>query len=526
MSTLCQGFTSLLDDLCQRVPELAGSSAYATSQQSVDGFDLLLTGSGKAKHLWAVAPTASSLPDDLAGETYSNASLSAKCCGLTHANALALREMLPWTAPRSLRNERTTFGCGDRLGRATPGHLQAIARYDVSPVLAQQSIRELTLTGRTFEGVVDNVTFLVFQAGFTSGYGADGDHLKTLDDINTAVDAGMAMITLDLSEVMLAAAEKWSPEEVAEAFAKLSPEVQQRITDTYANRTFDVGAASIVLDATEAKRCAVMYLAAMDFAGEVHDLLLKRRGDAFDLEISIDETEAPTLPGHHLFIIRELLHRNITVSSLAPRFIGEFQKAIDYIGDLAEFERQFAIHSAIAKVHGDYKVSIHSGSDKFSAYPIIGKHTEHRVHVKTAGTSWLEAVRAVAQADPALYRDLHNKALASFQDALRYYHVTPNLDAVPDLASVSDDDLPTLMDHNDARQLVHVTYGGILSDAPLAERFFATLDAHEDVYYACLLKHFNRHLDALGLDPVQKGLRDHNRARNRRRNRPSMARPR
>ncbi|MBT3380419.1 MAG: hypothetical protein HN742_10165 [Lentisphaerae bacterium] len=502
MSTSCQGFTSLLNGLCQQVPELSGSSVYAASKQSVGGFDLLLTSSGRAKRLWAVAPNASALPDELEGTAYSSPSVAAKCCPLTHANALALREMLPWTAPRSLRNERTTFGCGDRLGRATPGHLQAVSRYNVSPVLAQQSIRELTLTGRTFEGVVDDVTFLVFQAGFTGGFGADGDHLKTLDDINTAVDAGMAMITLDLSEVMLAAAEKWSAQDVEEAFGQLPADVQQRISETYAGKTFAVESASVSLDDIEAKRCAVMYLEAMDFAGDVHDLLLKRRGDAFDLEISIDETEAPTLPGHHLFIIRELLYRNITVSSLAPRFIGEFQKAIDYIGDLEEFERQFAIHCAIAKAHGDYKVSIHSGSDKFSAYPIIGKHTNHRVHVKTAGTSWLEAIRAVAEASPALYRELHNKALASFEDALRYYHVTPDLNAVPELSSVPDDQLTAFMEHDGARQLVHVTYGGILSDAPLAERFFATLDEHEDVYYACLLKHFNRHLDALGLTPT------------------------
>jgi hypothetical protein len=452
------------------------------------------------KRLVLASLQAADLPSGFAGETRSAVGLAVRLCPFTHENAVALRRLLPWTAPVSLRDRRTTVGCGDRLGRATPGHVRAVRQFAAAPVLAQQSMRELTLTRRTYENVVDDVTFLVLQEGYRGGYGADGDHLKTLKDIDVAVDAGMAMITLDLTEKMNAAAENWSPAEVEAAFATLSEAARRRIVDTYAGRAFDVEGALVTMTDLEARRCAVMYLGAMDFAGEAYGLLRQRRGEAFDLEISIDETKAPTLPAHHLFIIRELLYRDIVVSSLAPRFIGEFQKAIDYIGDLAEFERQFKLHCAIAKAYGDYKISIHSGSDKFAVYPIIGRYTQQRVHLKTAGTSWLEAVRAIATADPALYRRMHARAFEVLPEALKLYHITPDLTSIPALATLKDSELPALMEHDAARQLLHVTYGGLLGDPTIGPAFLAALDADEEVYYRFVEKHFVRHLRTLGLE--------------------------
>jgi len=475
---------------------------YPASMQPCGNGGLALVRTNAAKCLVNFAASEAALNRHLEGDIAELSGVLYRVAPLTHANAELLRTQFPWTAPLSLRDRQTTIGCGDRLGRATPGHIRAVRQFPVSPVLAQQSIRELNLTGRTYENVVDDVTFLVFQEGYTDGFGADGDHLKTLADINMAIDAGMAMITLDLSEVMLAEAENWSAGQIETAFGGIPAETRQRLVDTYADKTFQLGDSGIAISALECKRCAVMYSAALDFAREVYDLLKKRRGDAFDLEISIDETTAPTLPSHHLFIIKEILVRGIEVSSLAPRFIGEFQKAIDYIGDLAEFERQFAVHCDIAKAHGDYKISVHSGSDKFSAYPIIGKHTSHRVHVKTAGTSWLEAIRAVAEADPALYRDTHQLALDTFPEALKLYHVTPDLDSIPEPSTLSDNALTTLLDNDAARQLLHVTYGGILKHPEFGPRFLAGLDAHEETYYKHLERHFVKHLSTLGLNPI------------------------
>jgi hypothetical protein len=418
---------------------------------------------------------------------------------LTYDTYLAAAEYLPFMKPSSLRDKTTTIGCGDRLGASNPGHIRAARGFAVSPVLAQQSIRELTLTGRTYPQVVRDAAFSVLQEGFDKPYGADGDHLKTLADIDVALAAGMPMITLDLTEVMNPAPAQWSDDAVDSAFLALPQAVQNRVLQDYAGKTFNLGSTALTIPAPEARRCALMYWKALDFTAEVDARLRSKRGDAYDLEVSIDETTAPTVPSHHLFIASELKRRMVTVNSLAPRFIGEFQKGIDYIGDLAEFERQFIVHCEIAKAFGGYKVSIHSGSDKFSAYPIIGKHTGLRVHVKTAGTSWLEALRAVSLGDPVLFRDLLAKAYQYYPEALKLYHITPDLAKIPDIQTVIDGNLPDYLGLPESRQLLHVTYGGLLGDAGIGKRFFAFLDNNEELHYHCVATHLRRHIQLLGV---------------------------
>ncbi|MEK6796662.1 MAG: tagaturonate epimerase family protein [Spirochaetota bacterium] len=418
---------------------------------------------------------------------------------MTFENSLVLRKLFPFTAPISLRTKRTTIGCGDRLGLATPGQLAAIRNFDAYPVLAQQSIRELTLTKRTYRDVTAAAAFLVFQSGYERGYGADGDHLKTLADIDTALAAGMPMITLDLTNTMNPDAVSWNASRIGNEFDKLPDAERARIMKTYAGRMFAVPGEKIFITETEAKRCALMYGKAISFSKEVNDHIKAKRGNRYDLEISIDETTAPTLPEHHLFIIRELRRQKVLVNSLAPRFIGEFQKAIDYIGDAAEFDRQFRMHSAIAKANGNYKISVHSGSDKFAVYPSVGKYTGGRLHLKTAGTSWLEAVRTIAAKAPSLYRILHAKAFAYAPEALKLYHITADFRKIPDIAGKSDTDLRSYLDMNESRQLIHITYGGLLNDPAVRDEFFSALALYEEAHYGFLAAHFTKHLTLLGV---------------------------
>jgi hypothetical protein len=414
-------------------------------------------------------------------------------------NARVLHEVFPFTAPVSLRQRTTTIGCGDRLGLATPGHIRALAPFDASPVLAQQSVRELTLTHRDFAGVVRDASFLVFQEGFEDGYGADGDHLKNLPDIDTALDAGMPMITLDLTEVMVPGPAEWSASRIDAGFQALDASTRSHVDGTYAGKHFELPGSRISFTPEEARRCALMYGKAMDFAAEVDRHLRKRRGAQYDLEISIDETTTPTLPAHHLFIAAELERRGVAVTSIAPRFVGEFQKGIDYIGDLAEFESQFAVHCAIARTRGGYKVSVHSGSDKFSVYPAVGKHTGMRLHLKTAGTSWLQAVRVVARANPRLFRAMLARALACFPEATKLYHVAANPAAIPPAETVPDGELERYLDPPDSRQLLHITYGGLLDDPDIRTQFFETLHAHEKLHYAAVQDHMEKHVRLLGV---------------------------
>ena len=118
---------------------------------------------------------------------------------LSAENAAVLRQFFPFARPAKLPKGIPSFGCGDRLGLANPGHLRALRGYRVTPVLAQQSIRELNLTGRTFGQVIEAGSWAVLQEGYDAGFAADGDHLKTLDEVKQALAAGVSMITLDLS---------------------------------------------------------------------------------------------------------------------------------------------------------------------------------------------------------------------------------------------------------------------------------------------------------------------------------------
>jgi len=226
-----------------------------------------------------------------------------------------------------------------------------------------------------------------------------------------------------------------------------------------------------------------------------------------DFEISIDETVSVTTPLQHFFVANELLDAGVSFATIAPRFCGEFQKGIDYIGDIVQFEKEIKVHAGIAR-HFGYKLSIHSGSDKFSVFPIIGRETRGNFHVKTAGTNWLEAMNVVAMNDPSLYREIHSYALTVFDDAKKYYHVTTDLSKIPNISTVKDSDLASLFEINEARQLIHITYGHILSrkntDGSFLykDRLYRLLLEHEDKYRNALTKHIGRHLELLGVNTL------------------------
>jgi hypothetical protein len=474
-----------------------GRRIYRRSLRQQDGILYFIGFDGAEKHLYCAGTSA--IPSGFAGDGASIGGLRLFRAPLSTENARALHALFPFTAPVSLRQRTTTIGCGDRLGLATPGHIRALRGYDAAPVLAQQSVRELTLTGRDFPGVVRDASFLVFQEGYEGGYGADGDHLKNIRDIDMALDAEMPMITLDLTEVMATAPADWSDSLVDEAFARLDAGVKSHVGSAWEGRQFDLQGSRVAFTAVEARRCALMYTRALDFAAEVDRHLRKRRGAQYDLEISIDETTTPTLPAHHLFIAGELERRGVAVTSIAPRFVGEFQKGIDYIGDLAEFEKQFAVHCAIARGRGGYKISVHSGSDKFSVYPAVGRHTGMRLHLKTAGTSWLQAVRVVSRANPALFRRMLARAISWFPEAAKLYHVAADPSAIPSAEGVPDGELEKYLDPKDSRQLLHITYGGLLEDPGIRAEFFSTLAANEEMHYAAVQEHMERHVRLLGV---------------------------
>src|SRR4030065_57925 len=144
-------------------------------------------------------------------------------------------------------------------------------------------------------------------------------------------------------------------------------------------------------------------------------LTLAAGAQPYELEISVDETEQPTSPTEHFYIASELKRLGVQWISLAPRYIGRFEKGVDYIGDPLAFEADLGLHAAIARRLGPYKLSLHSGSDKFSIYPIFMEKTQGLAHLKTAGTSYLEALRTIAALDKDLIREIYTFARERFE---------------------------------------------------------------------------------------------------------------
>jgi hypothetical protein len=409
-------------------------------------------------------------------------------CELTHENAVALRKAFPFTAPVRVLTRDKTMGVGDRLGIATPGHIRAFRAFPgISPVFAQQSIRELTLTNRTFDDVLDAASFAVFREGYRGGFGADGDHLKTPKEVDYALSCGYTMITLDCSEHIKSGV---TDENCLERY-----EPEPELENLYLDRSFEVGeGVRVSFDERAFKKTVLIYAEAVRFAASIyHEKIASPSGDKADFEMSIDETATPTTPAEHFFVASELDRLGVHAATIAPRFCGEFQKGVDYIGDLAQFEKELKAHAAIARRFG-YKLSIHSGSDKFSVFPAIGKETRGRFHLKTAGTNWLQSMLLIAERDPALYREVHTFALTAFPEARKYYHVTTDLSKVPALSDLSDAELPKLFEQNDARQLIHITYGLILNQSHLRNRLYAAWRKDAATLDELVAKHIERHM--------------------------------
>ena len=412
---------------------------------------------------------------------------------LTVQVALDLAGIFPWLTPQRIPVERPSFGFGDRLGLATPGHIKALGKTNVFPVLAQQSVRENARTGRTFAEVLASAIFGAFQEGYKGGFGADADHLKQVEDALEAAEIGYTFFTCDPSEHVVDV-EKLSGEELRERFSALSRSDEWR--DEYLDRPFaisELGELRFTEDAL--LRAAVKYGAAVEFAAKMYRALSERIAHGFDYEVSVDETDYPTSPLEHLFVARELRRQGVEFVSLAPRFVGAMEKGVDWRGDRDQFKRELHAHAAIARFLGGYRLSLHSGSDKFTLYPLLHEQTHGCWHVKTAGTSYLVALEVVARNDPSFFREIMQLSLSAFDAAKKSYHISADPARIPQIDSVSDDELASLVEEHDSRQVLHVGYGAVLGQ--FGDKLKGFLASHEQEHYAGLARHLGRHLRGL-----------------------------
>jgi tagaturonate epimerase len=412
-------------------------------------------------------------------------------------NARLLRERLPWMKPQP-GGLKTSFGFGDRLGLASPGH--ALAAWDAGlfPIFAQQSVRENTRTGRTPQQVVDEALWGIFQLGWGKPWGADADHLKSTADLEAFIQAGYTFYTVDPGEYVGQQAETASPGALKSLAANLpwsdldsSPEQAYR---EYLERRFSLDGAVIEFNEPALLRALVKYGGAVAHAARMYRELVERTGGKdFDFEVSVDETESPTRPEEHFFIASELRRLGVKWNSLAPRFPGRFEKGVDFIGDLHELEVEMARHAAILNHFGNYKLSLHSGSDKFSVYALLARYAGRLVHVKTAGTSYLEALRVAAQVKPDFFRQVLDFSIGRYLTDRASYHVSAELARVPRSEKLEDRALAELLDDFHARQVLHVTFGSVLAE--YGAELKTLLAEFEAEYSAGLLRHFKRHLE-------------------------------
>ncbi len=407
-----------------------------------------------------------------------------------------------------------SFGFGDRIGNATPGHVEAMRRAGgaIQPIFPQQSIREMTRTARTPQSVMDDAILGMKEAGWNGQTGADADHLKTPHDVDITMQAGFTFFTIDPSEHVDQQADDYDESTLQAAFRDVAD--QMTWLDDYRGRLIALPTGTTIeLDETACVRAAVKYGRAINEAVKLSDHIRMRSdasGKPFEIELSVDETEQPTTLAEHYIIADQCILRGMKLVSLAPRFIGDFEKGVDYKGDVAALESSLADHAAISNLLGPYKLSLHSGSDKLSMYATLARVTQGRFHVKTAGTSYLEALRVVARHDEPLFRQIIDFARRFYNTDKATYHVSATLDSAPRPQEVADvnvleqqylecwDDVPAGQGFTaPGRQILHCTFGSVLTDGELGTGVRRVLDAYPDTYTEILADHFTRHLEAL-----------------------------
>jgi hypothetical protein len=363
----------------------------------------------------------------------------------------------------------------------------------------------MTRTGRSAQQVVDDATWGALEAGWTDGYGADADHLKATAEVTACAAAGFTFFTIDPGEHVDNGADGASNADLRAAWDALPwdrlEDAAADLLARHAGTTVDIEGVRIAYDEHTVVKAAVKYGRAIAHVATMYrHIQALMAGRPFDLEVSVDETETPTSHAEHIFIAKELRRLGVVWQSLAPRFVGRFEKGVDYIGDAAAIRTDVAVHAAIARAFGPYKISLHSGSDKFSIYDVLATETRGLVHLKTAGTSYLEALRAVAEVSPALFRGIYTFSRERYGEDRASYHVSALVGRTPEPDSVSDPDLVGLLDQFDVRQVLHVTFGSVLTsrgpDGTLrfGPAILALLRDHPEAYAACLERHFVKHL--------------------------------
>ena len=370
--------------------------------------------------------------------------------------------------------EKYTIGVGDRFAHQAAAQLQACVKLaeqgiEVIPVW-NKSNREHSFIGSEPQSVYDAAKAAVDALGWERGWHVDADHINmdTVDNYLSCSD----FFTIDVADFI-----GQTPEgDAVAAFVKKHPELLGSVSIEGIDAPFDISREYVEEDAGK-------YLRAVAEAGTIYRHIEANKDD-FIAEVSMDETDAPQTPPELLIILAALADEGVQLQTIAPKFTGRFNKGVDYVGDLPQFEKEFnddlaVIAHAIAKygLPANLKLSVHSGSDKFSIYPIIGdaiRRTGAGVHVKTAGTTWLEELIGLAEAGGdglGLAKEIYANALENVDAMCEPYASVIDIDSAKlptadEVAGWSGDQYANALRHvqehpefnQHFRQLLHIAF--------------------------------------------------------------------
>ena len=414
-----------------------------------------------------------------------------------------------------LKLPRFSIGVGDRFAHQAKAQLRACmaaaeAGVEVVPVW-NKSNREHTMIGSEPSQTRAAADAAVKELGWTRPYFLDADHinLKTVERFLDPCD----FFTLDVADLIGQLAK---PEDVT-AFLERHPELVGTVTIPNIAEPFKTDEAFVAGVANK-------FLAAVQHAGAIYRALMERKGAGrFVAEVSMDETDSPQTPVELLIILAAIADEKIPIQTIAPKFTGRFNKGVDYVGDVAQFAREFeedlaAIMFAI-KTYGlpeNLKLSVHSGSDKFSIYRAIHDavtKTGAGVHLKTAGTTWLEELIGLAETGGdglELAKEIYAEAYGHSVELCAPYATVIDIDPAElpkpeEVADWTSEQYTSALRHDQSnpaynpsfRQLLHV---GFKVAAKMGPRYLSALEANEDVIAKNVTENlFERHIKPLFL---------------------------
>ncbi len=406
-----------------------------------------------------------------------------------------------------------SFGIGDRFGHQGEAQLKAFIKakksgLDITPVW-NKSNREHEIIGTQPKDVRTEADNATNNLNWNDNYFVDADHIN-LDTVDRFIEPS-DFFTIDVAGYIGKPA---STNEI-DNFINSCTSYTGKVNIPGIDNAYEITQNNI-------REVADQYLYAATMAGEIYRTIEKVKGEGhFITEVSMDEVPAPQTPIELFFILKMLSDAKVPVQTIAPKFSGRFNKGVNYVGNVnefaVEFEQDVLVLDYAIKEFGlpeELKLSVHSGSDKFAIYPYIGriiKKHDTGIHVKTAGTTWLEEIIGLAKADGEaldFVKEIYEKALIKQEELCAPYadviDIKPeNLPSAKEVKGWSSQKMVDSLTHNNAckdynpdiRQLVHVGYK---LAAIQIERYFELLEKYSEIVNSCVFENiYERHMKLL-----------------------------